>query len=254
MHPSLDLAEPEYEILVRVLGDIRIDGGASLPGKHIAVVTYIALHGAVSAERLEDAVWASPTAASRRKRLANTMSDCRAALGRMHFPPASDGNYRTGPGLVTDVDLFERRVKRAAEQPPIEAVETLLSALELVTGPPFTYGYADRGSFAWVELENWISRWELKVAAVAQRCAELLLDVGRGEEAVEVALHALAILPTHASLTETLLRAHAANGDRLAVRRVYQDHLTALQALDLDDSEDSTATLYESLLGGGTGG
>ncbi len=246
--PDSSLEEPEYEILVRVLGDIRIDGGAPLPGKHIAVVTYIALHGTVSADRLEDAVWASPTAASRRKRLANTMSDCRAALGRMHFPPASDGNYRTGPGVVTDIDLFELRVKRAAEQPPVEAVETLLSALELVTGPPFTYGYADRGSFAWVELENWISRWELKVAAVAQHCAEMLLDFGRNDEAVEAALHALGIIPTHTGLTETLMRGHAANGDRLAVRSVYQDHVMALRSLELEEAAVSTADLLMTLL------
>ena len=105
-----------------------------------------------------------------------------------------------------------------------------------------------RASFAWVDVENWVSTWELKVAAVAQRCADLLLDVGRSDEAVDVALHALGILPTHTGLTETLMRAHAANGDRLAIQRVYQEHVGALQALDFDDAEESTVELRDRLL------
>jgi DNA-binding SARP family transcriptional activator len=104
-----------------------------------------------------------------------------------------------------------------------------------------------------VDLENWVSIWELKVAAVAQKCADLLLDLGRTEEAVEVALHALSIIPTHTALTETLMRAHAANGDRLAVKSVYQEHLGALEALDLDEAEESTTDLCERLLGAKTG-
>ncbi len=251
--PDPSLAEPEYDILVRVLGDIRVEGGEPLAPKQTAVVAYIALQAVVSAERLEDAVWASPTTTSRRKRLSNTISECRALLGRSHFPTASDGRYRTGPGVVTDLELFDLRIKRAADQPTIEAVEALLSALGLVTGPLFTYRNADRASFAWVDVENWVSIWELKVAAVAQRCADLLLDVGRFDEAVDVALHALGILPTHTGLTETLMRAHAANGDRLAIQRVYQEHVGALRALDYDDAEESTVELRNRLLDARTG-
>src|SRR5205807_9960734 len=41
-----------------------------------------------------------------------------------------------------------------------------------ISGAPFTYRGGDRPSFAWVEVENWASTWELKVAAVAQRSEE----------------------------------------------------------------------------------
>jgi DNA-binding SARP family transcriptional activator len=242
-------AEPSFDILVRVLGDIRVDGGDPLAAKQTAVVTYIALHRTVSADKLEYAVWAAGTSTSRRKRLANTISECRAALGRHHFPPASDGRYRAGPGIATDVDLFDHRVRRAAGQAPADAADTLLGALELVSGPLFTYRAADRASFAWVEVENWISIWELKVAAGAQRCADLLLDLGRIDEAVDTAVRILGTMPTHTALTETLMRAHAANGDRLAVRRVYEEHLRALAILDLDAPEDSTSSLLETLVG-----
>lgn len=90
---------------------------------------------------------------------------------------------------------------------------------------------------------------ELKVAAVAQKCADLLLDLGRTDEAAEVALHALSIIPTHTALTETPMRAHAANPDRLAVQRVYEEHVGASETLDLDDAEESTSKLCERLLG-----
>lgn len=241
------LAEPEFDVLVRTLGEIRVDGGEPLSPKQTATVAYITLQGTVSADRLEDAVWASPGSTSRRKRLANTISECRAAIGQRHLPPAADGKYCAGPGLVSDLQLFDLRIKRAAEQAPGEAADTLLSAMELVTGPPFTYRSADRASFAWVEVENWVSRWELKIAAVAERCTDLLLDLGRTEEAVDVARHALGIIPTHSGLTESLMRAHAANGDRVAVQRVYKEHAAALEALELDDVAESTESLWLAL-------
>jgi DNA-binding SARP family transcriptional activator/nucleoid-associated protein YgaU len=242
-------AEPAFEVLVRVLGDIRVQGGEPLAAKQTAVVTYIALHGTVSADKLEDAVWASATTSSRRKRLANTISECRAALGRHHFPPASDGRYRAGPGIATDLSRFEHHIRRAAGQAPADAADSLLSALELITGPLFTYRAADRASFAWVDVENWISTWEVKVALAAQQCTELLLGLGRTDEAVDTAARILGIMPTHAGLTEALMRAHAANGDRLAVRRVFEEHVRALDALDLDAPDDSTLSLFEALVG-----
>jgi DNA-binding SARP family transcriptional activator len=250
-HSDDDLsdAEPVFEVLVRVLGDIRVQGGEPLAAKQTAVVAYIALHGTVSADRLQDAVWASATTSSRRKRLANTISECRAALGRHHFPPASDGRYRAGPGIATDVSLFDRHLRRAAGQVPADAADSMLSALELITGPLFTYRAADRASFAWVDVENWVSTWEVKIALAAQQCTELLLGLGRTDEAVDTAARILGAMPTHTGLTEALMQSHAANGDRLAVRRVFEEHLRALDALDLDTPDGSTLSLFEALVG-----
>jgi nucleoid-associated protein YgaU/DNA-binding SARP family transcriptional activator len=239
--------EPEFEVLVRLLGDIRVEGGESLLPKQTAVVVYIALHAPVTAERLEDAVWAGPSSTSRRKRLANTLSDCRAALGRRLLPAATDGRYALGAEVVTDTELFDLRVKRAAGQPPEHAAETLRSALDLVTGRLFSYRNAARHSYAWVDVENWQSTWDLKVAAVAQHCAETYLDLGRHRDAVAIALHALDAVPVHTGLTETLMRAHAADGDRVAVQRVYQAHVAALHQLGLDDPEPSTTDLLDEL-------
>jgi hypothetical protein len=55
------------------------------------------------------------------------------------------------------------------------------------------------------------------------------------------------VVPTHPGLTETLMRAHAAAGNRHAIRSVYQAHVNALEQLDLDTVAPSTAELYERL-------
>lgn len=122
-----------------------------------------------------------------------------------------------------------------------------------MTGPLFTYRNADRSAYTWVDVENWVSTWELKVAEAARRCSHLLLDLDRPHEAGEVAQHALSIIPTDTILTETLMRSHAANGDRLAVQRVYQEHLSALEQLDLDQPDESTGELYVRLVSAGSG-
>lgn len=60
-----------------------VGGSRKLKPKQTAVVAYIPLNAPVPSERIEDAVWATPTA-SRRKRLANTISESRTALGPAH--------------------------------------------------------------------------------------------------------------------------------------------------------------------------
>src|SRR5690606_25448912 len=111
------------------------------------------------------------------KRLANTVSECRSVLGARNLPVATnDGRYTTAPTVVTDLGLFDRRVAYAANQPPSDAIDTLRGALSLVTGPVFTYRNPDRYSYTWVDLDNWVSRWEPKIAHVAQHTAQLCLD------------------------------------------------------------------------------
>jgi DNA-binding SARP family transcriptional activator/nucleoid-associated protein YgaU len=243
--------DPPHEILVRLLGDITVEGGtAPLTGKQTALVAYIALHRNISSDRVVDAVWVTPAAVSPRKRLANTITKCRAAIGARHLPVAKDSRYTVGPDVGTDLDLFERRVAAAASMPPERAVDTLRSALDLVRGPVFDYPSTERDSYSWVDVENWISTWELKVTTTAERLADLYLDLDDAAAAVQVAERTLRAVPTHPGLTEALMRGHAANGDRLAVQRVYQAHVNALGQLDLDTVADSTAELYERLRAG----
>src|SRR5581483_8465147 len=118
----------------------------------VAVVTYLTLHSPVGASRVEDAVWTAPTA-NRRKRLANTVSVARGALGAQHFPVAADGRYSVGPGVASDLGIFEHLVACARSQAPHDAIASLRGALELVRGAPFTFRSVDRAYFVWVDVE-----------------------------------------------------------------------------------------------------
>ncbi|MEA2828482.1 MAG: hypothetical protein QOG43_2921 [Actinomycetota bacterium] len=230
--------DPPFEILVRLLGDISVVGASrSLKPKQVAVLAYIALHAPVAADRVEDAVWVTPTA-SRRKRLANTVSETRNILGAGNLPIAVDGRYRVGPGVVTDLDLFERRLEYAAQQDELTAAVTLRGALELVDGPVFTYRNVDRMSYVWVDVDNWISTWELRVTDAAEDLVQRYLDLGDPDNAVWAARRGLNTCQTHARLTQLLAQAHLAGGDRMAAERVLQSHRAALDKLELDDDAD----------------
>jgi DNA-binding SARP family transcriptional activator/nucleoid-associated protein YgaU len=240
-------SDPPYDVLVKVLGEIEVVGGRQpLSPKQAAVVTFIALHNPTTAERVEDAVWSAPTA-SRRKRLANTISDARPALGADHLPAAHDGRYRVGPRVRTDLELFERRLAYARTQDPHSAIETLRGALELVSGPVFTYRNADRSSYAWVDTENWISTTELKVTDTAEDLAERYLEQGDTDGAIWAARRGLAASPTHTRLTHLLMRAHFAAGDANAAERVYESHVSALEELQLDEVDPQLVETYQQI-------
>lgn len=241
--------DPPFDILVRVLGDIEVVGGHQpLTPKPTAIVSYLALNSPASAERVENAIWSAPTE-NRRKRLANTVSDTRNALGAEHLPAATDGKYRVGDRVITDLELLERRLDAAREQPCELATETLRGALDLVTGPVFTYRHADRHAFTWVDTENWISATELKVTALAEDLVERYLHLGDYDSAAWAAKRGLAAVPTHARLTAALMRVYDAAGDQHAALTVYESYVSALEALDLDDGDPDLADLYSEIRG-----
>jgi len=243
--PDGPYVDPPFDILVRVLGDIEVIGGRRpLRPKQLAVVTFVALNTPVSSSRVEDAIWSAPTE-NRKRRLANTISQARGALGAEHFPAANDGKYRAGPRVLTDLELFERRLKVAVGQEPEEAIETLRGAVDLVTGPVFTYRNTDRAAFGWVDSGNWISDVELKVTSAAADLAQRYLDVDDAEGAVWAARRGLLASPTHAPLTRLLMEAHTLAGDAQAAAQVFTSYANSLQQIGVDDVEDELVAAYE---------
>ncbi len=242
--PGEAYQDPPYEVLVRLLGDIGVIGGKTiLKPKQTAVFVHIALHAPVASEVVEDAVWVAPTL-TRHKRLANTVSECRAALGATHLPISTDGRYRVGPGVKTDLELFERRVAYAGTQDDEAAVETLRGALGLVEGPVFTYRNADRGSYVWVDLGNWHSTWEPKVSQVAEDLAQRCLDLGDLDGAEWAALRGLNASAAHTGLTKLLMQTYLARGEARAAEQVFESHQSALEQLDLDEVDPDLVEFY----------
>lgn len=234
---------PGYDVLVRLLGDITVEGGKPLKPKATAVASYIALHRTVTTERLEEACWFGSDGTSHRKRLRDVMTETRDALGSQHFPANRSGTYVAGPGVRTDLDLFEWHVQRAGDLEPAEAIGHYRAALDLVAGKPFSYPNAARASYGWVDFEHHSTSWEYRVASAAQACAELYLDAERPGEAITMLRRVVQAIPLNGSVVEALMRAHIANDDRAGADRVYREHATALEQAKLGDPGDSIEQL-----------
>jgi nucleoid-associated protein YgaU/DNA-binding SARP family transcriptional activator len=250
LEPAMPYEDPSYEVLVRFLGDITIEGDLRrrLRPKETSAVAFVALNGPVTVDRVEDALWASPTCDTRRRRLVNVMSQCRAVIGKEHLRSARGGHYEIGPGVATDLELFDRRIQAAAAEPRREvAADLVLSALKLSSGQLFHTRSADTDSFSWVEASNLMSHWELKITKLAQELAESCLDHADTARAIAGCEAGLLVMPTHTGCTEALMRAHAANGDPAAVQHVYQAHVRSLELIHLDQAAESTVHLFKDI-------
>jgi nucleoid-associated protein YgaU/DNA-binding SARP family transcriptional activator len=237
---ATDTADPsDYDVLVRLLGDIAVEGGDPLKPKATAVVAYLALHRSVTTARLDDACWFGSDGVSHTKRIHDTMAECRAALGSQHFPANRGGRYVAGSRVRTDLELFDWHAQACADLPADQAIQRYRAALDLVTGRPFSYPNAARASYGWVDFEHHATAWELRIAGVAQACAALCLDQGDAGTAIAVLRGVVQSLPLDSALTEALMRAHVADGDRAGAERVYREHATALAQADLGDPDDS---------------
>jgi nucleoid-associated protein YgaU/DNA-binding SARP family transcriptional activator len=251
VEPSEPASPPEYEILVRLLGDIRVEGGAKkLHPKPTAVLAYLALNRSVTSERLEEACWFGSNGTSHRKRLRETMSICRDAIGSHHLPPNERGTYVTGDAVRTDVELFEWHVAQAVHQDPADAIDSYRSALELVTGRPFSYGNQARASYGWVDFEHHATTWELRIAGVAKAFTELCIDLGHPGAAIDDLRRLLQAAPLNGGVVAALMRAHIESGDRSAAEHVFQEHAAALEQADLGDPDDQVEQLRLDLAGG----
>ena len=111
-----------------------------------------------------------------------------------------------------------------------QAVDLVLDALSLCTGPVFRARWDDRDSFGWIEAGNLLSHWEIKLTHVAQQLAEDCLEHGDTRRAIEACEAGLRAMNTHKGCTEALMRAHAIDGNLAVVQHVFQAHVTALES------------------------
>jgi len=248
LEPSDDPYEdPPWDILVRVLGEIRVIGGHKpLTPKQTGMFAFVALHDPCSADRIEEAIWPGPMG-SRRQQVHNQASKIRSALGAAHLPASAGSEYCVGPRVRTDLDLLRRRATYAATQPPEHAIQTLRGALELVEGPAFTYRSADRGAFTWVDTEHWTSETEARIVEIAWRMWHLCTELDDTDGAIWAARQGLLASPGNTELTDALMRAYLASGDRAAAQDVFVSHAKALDELEQDDPAPSTLQLWDDL-------
>ncbi len=236
---------------VNVLGPLEVvlDGvPVPVPGLRLRVLLIrLATAGgrSVSAGALIDAVWGDEPPADPANALQSLVSRLRRVLGQADVVVQGPAGYRLAiddTGL--DVTRFTRLAADGSElahrQLPQQALDRLTEALGLWRGPALVD--AAPAGFT----EPLLARWEEQRLTVARERLALLVDLGRGDEAVPELEQLVADHPFSEPVVALLMRALTAAGrqpeavQRFAdTRRFLADELGTdpgpeLQALHLD--------------------
>jgi DNA-binding SARP family transcriptional activator len=245
------------EVEVAVLGPVVVHGAARPFRRSAAVelVVYLSLHRrSVAYTEWPVAIW--PDRPVSLATVHSTASDARRALGRSadgtwHLP-REGGHLRLAESVTTDVERFASLASSGDRRNVVEA-------MRLVRGPLFCgLRHAD-----WAVFDGTQAAVESLVVTAALRGAELLTE-GGGAEAEWVVRRALVVSPYDERLYRALLRATAAQGNRLALRSTMTQLLTMAgdvpgppntcdrpgETASLNSLHPDTAALYRDLLRG----
>ncbi len=240
IHDRDNYIDPDWDVLVRVCGEIHVEGGTDrLPPRETAVATFVALNGTVDIDQIRDAIWGGESVS--RKRVQNVISTVRRTLGDA-IRYVDEGRLGAGPQLVTDLDLIRRRLAYARHQTdPAARAQTLHEALEWATGKVCTYPSTARRSWTWIDLDNWISTVESLVGTVAYDLGTLYLNLGDPDGATWAARRGIDATGPREQLTLLLVKGYELAGDApaaAAALRSYERHMD-----DLGADEHSEALL-----------
>jgi DNA-binding SARP family transcriptional activator len=249
---------PHDGVEVAVLGPVTVRGAAQPFHRSAALdlVVYLAFHrGGVRHAEWALAMW--PDRPVSLPTVHSTSSDARRALGR-----AADGTallprgteLRLGESVTTDVERF---ASLAASDEPHQ----LLRAMGLVRGPLF----AGLRRVDWAVFDGTQSDVEALVVRNALRGADAFVGRGQGAQAEWMVRRALIVSPYDERLYRALLRATAAQGNRVGLRSTMAQLRTLageaerprprtpeprLDGVTADCLHPQTTGLYRDLLGG----
>ncbi|MEL7207385.1 MAG: hypothetical protein AAGK32_03985, partial [Actinomycetota bacterium] len=228
--------EPEPEILVRVLGEVAVEGiDAELTSQQLSILGYLACHGPVSRSMLIDALWDGQVISQ--SRLPNLLTELRARVGRQHLPEAREGRYELA-GVTTDLARFERAVRASHGLDPEAAVAVLRPALAWVRGVPFTP--PSRRFWSWVgDASHLAAHVEALVADTAVRLAELERGLGDIDRAQWACQQGLLASPTDESLVVALTELYVEQGKQGLARRLVEGWEDRISRLDCGDPSDA---------------
>lgn len=235
--------DPPFDVLVRLCGPIRVDGGrGELTAYETAIAAFVALHGQANPERLQDSVWAGTLVT--RKRIQNVISALRNKVG--DAVSLHGGQVVAGERLVTDIDLIKRRLRHADEDPdPRRRADILQGGFDLVNGRVCWYPRSDRRAWTWIDLDHWINRVEQEVGKLATQLIRLYLDLDDGENAAHVAQKAIDAIGRHDDLVINLVHAHELAGNDHAARAAIRAHAKYLADLGTEETNEEILTLLD---------
>jgi nucleoid-associated protein YgaU/DNA-binding SARP family transcriptional activator len=177
----------------------------------------------------------------------NVVSEARRALaravppppGREWLPARPEPTFALDPAVTTDLDRF-RALSRVGDA---------AGAVDLVRGRPFA-----GVTWSWLDAEAHQLDVTLEVVDVIAGLAASHLAAGRIEDAFVTSARGLALLPGHERLVELRLRAHAAAGNRVGLRRELEAYERVVTTDGCDPSPSLvalSATLARAVAGPG---
>jgi len=226
--------EPTFEVWIRVLGPIEVDGKGFDRGKSRELAVALALRRpGLTTAQLDELLWpgGGKVVGSTRN---STVSAARAGLRRTEkenlipYGPVDGGEfrYRLDLRVGTDWNLFRWLARQTG---PGEA-DRLTRALDLVRGEPLG---APPSGFVWAQEAIWEMRQA--VADVAHRLAQLRLETLDLPRATRAARAGLLAEPWDQWLYADLMQAAEAAGNPAGVEAAYSELTRRLETLDNDD-------------------
>jgi hypothetical protein len=249
---DVPFGENAFDVLVRLLGPVEIEGAAEPLDRRRAVelVVYLATHPkGLDDERLKTALW--PDERAPQSSFNTTVTRARSRLGKaedgtLHLPHVvgTGGIYCVGPRVTTDFAVLERHLATARKAAPDAATRLLRTALELVRGLPF----ADVQGYEWAYAEGLVARMETVVAEAAHHLAALALEARDAELAQWAACQGLRGCQGDEVLYRDRMLACDQAGNPAAVEAVMDELIAAVEAVEpYDTLHPETLALYERL-------
>jgi two-component SAPR family response regulator len=250
--------EPGHELLVRVLGAVDVIDRRGKPvefdrPKALELVVWLAQHrAAASRTSARTALWELDVSNAT---FSNVVSDARRALARLVPPPDGEEwlartyaeSLPLHPQVALDADLVASALLRARGEDDVTATRTLRDALDLVRGAPYSGVH-----YLWPDAEALPSQLTLLTISVAIELGRRCLAQGDIDGVLDATASGLAVLPGHEELVCLRMQAHAASGDRAAVRQEFAGYERAVVADPWSGGElsDRVLALRAELLGG----
>ncbi len=236
-------AEPEWEVLVRVLGNVGVETRSGIAvafdrSKSLELVAWLSQHPERPTRMAaRTALWDLDV---RDATFANVVSDARRSMARVaELPVGEEWIARTLTEqiplhrlVITDAALLAARLAASAHLGHAEAVDVIRPGLELVTAGPF----AD-ASFLWPDAEGTTTSLVLLVTGAATVMAEHCLALDDVDGVFWATGQGLKALPGHEELISLRMRAHAGAGDLSGVRQEWEAYERALAADPWADDE-----------------
>lgn len=241
--------EPEWSLMVRVLGGIEVVDRDGVPvpfdrGKSLELVAWLAQHREQSTRGgARAALWESDV---RDATFANIVSDARRSLAKAVTPPDGEewiartltDQLPLHPLVRTDAEMLRARLEHSRGRRPAEAIEVLRPGVALIRDQPFA-----GTDYLWPDTEGTTSALIQLCTAASTELARHHLALGDVDGVFWATGQGLKALRGHEDLIGLRMRAHAQCGNLAGVRQEWDAYERAMMADDWSDGEPSPKLL-----------